>query len=143
MRWNELFESPITSENMFKHVIDAVIKVVPEAQEIWFHGSRARGDHSDSSDWDFLVVVPSLTVDRRVELGRVGNPLERVHPDADIQVATPDEAENSVTPLYWAKTEGEGRLIWSRLSEAPIADFQFIDRSNDPLKPVQKASPYQ
>ncbi len=41
-----------------KPVVDAILKVIPVAQEIWFHGSRATGSHRKNSDTDILVIVP-------------------------------------------------------------------------------------
>ena len=37
-------------------VKEAVLSVAPGAEIILF-GSRARGDHADDSDWDFLVLL--------------------------------------------------------------------------------------
>ena len=31
--------------------------------EVWFHGSRARGDHEADSDWDFVVVLDDAVED--------------------------------------------------------------------------------
>jgi predicted nucleotidyltransferase len=47
-------------ENMTRELLQkakaAVMAVEPEA-ELYLFGSRARGDHNEASDWDFLVLL--------------------------------------------------------------------------------------
>ena len=52
----------------FATVVSSLLRVTPDAEEIWLHGSRAIGEHRRTSDWDFVVFLPSLTPERRVEL---------------------------------------------------------------------------
>jgi predicted nucleotidyltransferase len=40
-------------------VKETVDKVIPEARVI-LYGSRARGDHREGSDWDFLILTPQV-----------------------------------------------------------------------------------
>jgi predicted nucleotidyltransferase len=88
-------------------VVANIIAAVPDAHEIWFHGSRAIGTHKSKSDWDFLVIVP-----------KYNNPseyidvIDRLHKIAskyknyDIQ---PSYANNIIARI----AKEEGRLLWS------------------------------
>jgi uncharacterized protein len=54
----------ITNE-LLRKAKAAVKEVEPEA-ELYLFGSRARGDHNDDSDWDFLVLLPGkIDYDRK------------------------------------------------------------------------------
>ena len=46
-----------TQKDKIQQVVDAVNSTGLPFKEIWFHGSRARGDNKRNSDWDFLVLV--------------------------------------------------------------------------------------
>lgn len=48
----------IINEKIISKVKDAVSSVIPDA-EIILYGSRARGDATEFSDWDFLVLSES------------------------------------------------------------------------------------
>ena len=48
----------VESYEYFDSAVNDIITAIPEATEIWFHGSRARGEGRSKSDWDILVVVP-------------------------------------------------------------------------------------
>jgi len=43
--------------DILQEIKDAVIAIEPEA-EVYLFGSRARGTHSEDSDWDVLVLLP-------------------------------------------------------------------------------------
>lgn len=98
-----------------------VRQVVPEAVEIWLHGSRARGDAKRTSDWDFIVVVPADTpTSRLIDLGARGGVLDvgmisgrRV----DIQAERYAEEARVCSVLYYAKREG--RRIFPRPPAGP------------------------
>jgi len=51
---------------ILKELKEAVIAIEPEA-EIYLFGSRARGTHSEDSDWDVLVLVPGKVDGKRKE----------------------------------------------------------------------------
>lgn len=88
-------------------VVADIIAAVPEAQEIWFHGSRARGTHKSRSDWDFLVIVPKYndTSDYIDVIDRLHN-IASEYKNYDIQ---PSYATNIIARI----AKEEGRLLWS------------------------------
>jgi predicted nucleotidyltransferase len=55
-RYDRLQEKSPEIERLFKEVQQAIHSVVPGA-EVILYGSRARGDGTPVSDWDFLVLV--------------------------------------------------------------------------------------
>lgn len=48
-------------------------RIVDELQpdQVWLFGSRARGEAHDSSDWDFLAVVPDTAPDHDLDTAEV------------------------------------------------------------------------
>jgi len=94
--------------NQAKNIINLIKSRIhnknPEAEIILF-GSRARGDYNANSDWDILILLNSLSVDRKLEKEyreeifeveiEVGEPISTF-------VFSKSEWENihSVTPLY-------------------------------------------
>jgi predicted nucleotidyltransferase len=90
-----------------KPVVDAILKVVPIAQEIWFHGSRATGKHRKNSDTDILVVVPDdLVGDQYLGVVRILQKLSRHFDNYDIQPTHPGYNIHLIA-------QEEGRLLWS------------------------------
>ena len=90
-----------------KPVVDAILKVIPVAQEIWFHGSRAIGKHRRNSDTDILVVVPDdLVGDQYLAVVRILQKLSSHFDNYDIQPT------KSGTNIHRVAQE-EGRLLWS------------------------------
>jgi len=45
---------------ILREIKEEVIAIEPEA-EIYLFGSRARGTHSDDSDWDVLILLPETS----------------------------------------------------------------------------------
>ena len=87
-------------------VVDAILKVMPTAQEIWFHGSRATGKHRKNSDTDILVVVPDdLVGDQYLGVVRILQKLSSHFDNYDIQPT------KSGANIYRMAQE-EGRLLW-------------------------------
>jgi predicted nucleotidyltransferase/GNAT superfamily N-acetyltransferase len=88
-------------------VVDAILKVLPVAQEIWFHGSRATGKHRRNSDTDILVVVPDdLVGDQYLGVVRILQKLSSHFDNYDIQ---PTKAETNIHRI----AQEEGKLLWS------------------------------
>ena len=88
-------------------VVDAILKVMPVAQEIWFHGSRATGKHRRNSDTDILVVVPDdLVGDQYLGVVRILQKLSSHFDNYDIQ---PAKAGTNIHRI----AQEEGRLLWS------------------------------
>jgi predicted nucleotidyltransferase len=94
-----------------KPVVDAILKVIPVAQEIWFHGSRATGKHRKNSDTDILVVVPDdLVGDQYLAVVRILQKLSTQFDNYDIQ---PTKLGTNIHRI----AQEEGQLLWSKTNE--------------------------
>jgi predicted nucleotidyltransferase len=120
------------SEKLFPKLIEDILQVVPEAKEIWFHGSRATGTHRRNSDWDILIVVDQDTLKDRNYLDIVISlrPLNAKYKNFDIQASNMKSFPGSV--LYWAREEG--RLLWkdSNVAESASGYIPSEKEKNDP-----------
>ena len=99
-------------EEVSKTVVDRIVAEFPEVERIILFGSRARGDARTDSDWDFLVVMPSLLrpTERGVAIRRVaripGKPM-------DFLVRTPQEVAKGF-PMFEDDIVREGRVLYDR-----------------------------
>ena len=94
-----------------KPVVDAIQKVLPVAQEIWFHGSRATGKHRKNSDTDILVIVPNdLVGDQYLAVVRILQKLSAHFDNYDIQ---PTKSGTNIHRI----AQEEGQLLWSTTNE--------------------------
>jgi predicted nucleotidyltransferase len=101
-----------------KPVTDAILKVMPVAQEIWFHGSRATGKHRKNSDTDILVIVPDdLVGDQYLGVVRILQKLSAHFDNHDIQ---PARAGSNIHRV----AQEEGQLLWSNRQDV---DENFAD----------------
>jgi predicted nucleotidyltransferase len=90
-----------------KPVVDAILKVIPVAQEIWFHGSRATGSHRKNSDTDILVIVPDdLVGDQYLAVVRTLQKLSSIFDNYDIQ---PTKSGTNIHRI----AQEEGQLLWA------------------------------
>ena len=106
-----------------RRVATEIKKRVPNTHSVYLHGSRARGDNADdSSDWDFLAVVPEKqhVAAAQVALGKTITPGKpRVLPvnvsrandenrwgDLDVNVCTHADFEGKSTVATNAAREG-------------------------------------
>jgi predicted nucleotidyltransferase len=112
-------------------VVDAILKVMPIAQEIWFHGSRATGKHRKNSDTDILVVVPDdLVGDQYLGVVRILQKLSSRFDNYDIQPTHPGYNIHLIA-------QEEGRLLWS--NKQGVAE-NFADGKNPGRKGLAKRS---
>jgi predicted nucleotidyltransferase len=94
-----------------KPVVDAIQRVLPVAQEIWFHGSRATGKHRKNSDTDILVIVPNnLVGDQYLAVVRNLQKLSAHFDNYDIQ---PTKSGTNIHRI----AQEEGQLLWSTTNE--------------------------
>jgi predicted nucleotidyltransferase len=81
-----------------------------KARQIVLFGSYARGDASDQSDVDLLVIEDEVT-DRAGEMVRLRRLLRPLRIPVDVLVYSSDEiarlAHQTGTALYWAMKEGK------------------------------------
>jgi predicted nucleotidyltransferase len=114
---------------LFERLVSDILKIAPDAYEIWFYGSRARGDHRPSSDYDILVIIPDAVVGGDfLDLQLALEKLSAKYNNFDVQ------ASHSWNMLSRSARE-EGRLIWKKesLSEIKISGpdprvKSYIDR---------------
>lgn len=104
--------SRLSNKTFLKQIKDAVCTVDPQA-DVYLFGSRARGDHRQYSDWDFLIltqqpVTPSLKESIRNQLfyvelssGKIISTIVRTRSEWD---------EYEVTDLYQNIREEGKRL---------------------------------
>jgi len=108
-----------------KPVVDAILKVIPVAQEIWFHGSRATGSHRKNSDTDILVIVPDdLVGDQYLGAVRILQKLSSHFDNYDIQ---PAKAGTNIHRI----AQEEGKLLWSKQG---VAESYLDELANTSLK---------
>jgi predicted nucleotidyltransferase len=113
-------KSSSVSEDNNKPLIDAVLNAVPQAQEIWLHGSRARGTARPDSDTDILVVVPNSVVgEAYLHIVKKLHSLSSQFDNYDIQ---PARAENYTAQI----AKEEGKLLWSSMNEDSVTDIHKL-----------------
>jgi predicted nucleotidyltransferase len=99
----------MTHATTLTSAVRALVQAAPNAEQIILFGSQARGDADDDSDWDFLVIEP--TVDNRArEMVRLRRALRPLRMAADVLVYSRAEVQHwscqPGTALYWATKEG-------------------------------------
>ena len=110
-----------------KLVTDAILKVMPIAQEIWFHGSRATGKQRRNSDTDILVVIPDDIVGSQyLAVVTTLQKLSSLFDNYDIQ---PTKSGRNIHRI----AQEEGKLLWSNKQD--MAEGKRIAR-----KPGQPAN---
>jgi hypothetical protein len=85
-------------------------ELVPEAESIYLHGSRATGTAKRNSDWDYVAFVPnSMPYQKWLAYQNADHPL---HADSgmDVQVLKHEHADDKGSTGWWAKQEG--RPVW-------------------------------
>jgi len=88
--------------------VDAILDVLPIAQEIWFHGSRAIGKHKRTSDTDILVVVPEDIVgESYLKVLRILQKLSSQYKGYDIQ---PSHSNSNIHLI----AKEEGKLLYKK-----------------------------
>jgi predicted nucleotidyltransferase len=96
--------------NKFERLVADILEIAPQAYEIWFYGSRARGDHKPSSDYDILVMIPdSIVGGDFLDLQLALEKLSAKYNNFDVQ------ASHSWNMISRSARE-EGRLIWKNKS---------------------------
>lgn len=129
--WGYLKQGVPEDKQLGKPVVDAILKVMPIAQEIWFHGSRATGKHRKNSDTDILVVVPDdLVGDQYLGVVRILQKLSSHFDNYDIQPTHPGYNIHLIA-------QEEGQLLWSNKQD--MAE-NFHDGRNPERKGLAKRS---
>ena len=94
----------VNEKNIASLIKSKIYKKNPDAEVILF-GSHARGEARNDSDWDILILLNSVTVDRRTE-----KEYREELFDIEIEIGQPIstfvfskndwESTHSITPLY-------------------------------------------
>jgi predicted nucleotidyltransferase len=96
-------------------VVDRAASAASGPAKLLIFGSYARGDATEDSDLDLLVIEPSF-VDKAEEYVRIRSAIGRLDIGVDLLLYTEEEfARRSAVPgtlPYWAKREG--RLVHER-----------------------------
>ena len=89
--------------------VETLAKIAPNAEQILLFGSYARGQASEDSDLDFLVIQPTVE-NRAHEMVRLRRALRPLRFPADVLVYSRAEVNQwghqPGTALYWALREG-------------------------------------
>ena len=78
---------------------------MPEDAKVMLFGSRARGDYSDNSDWDLLILLDRTGTVTVSELGELSYPFYDLGAELDIEInpgiyTRDDWAKRKNTPFY-------------------------------------------
>jgi len=99
----------MTDSETLASAVQALTRAAPLAEQIYLFGSRARGDDTADSDYDFLVIESELG-NRASEMVRLRRALRPLRIAADVLVYSRDEVrrwgDQPGTALYWALKEG-------------------------------------
>lgn len=113
-------------KKLFPRLVNDVLQVVPNAIEIWFHGSRATGKHRQNSDWDIQVIVPDdVRGGPYIDVNIALQELEKRYPNFDIQ-------PGHIGDLVNRNAREEGQLLWS------VANENFADGKKPGRKGLAK-----
>ena len=101
--------------DLVAYIVEKIVREVTPRQIILF-GSRSRGQETESSDLDLLVVQDSgrsnRQVRRQIELLLWGRQFS-----VDLIVATPEQVDRNVAdgnPFYTRHILGEGKVLYER-----------------------------
>ena len=97
-------------EDMIKRLVDAF-----QPERIYLFGSRARGEETDDSDYDLLLVIKSSSRPRYKREQDAFRILNGVGASKDVIVLTHDEFESklSVVTSLPATVQREGKLVYA------------------------------
>ncbi|MBC7620224.1 MAG: nucleotidyltransferase domain-containing protein [Candidatus Saccharibacteria bacterium] len=99
----------MTQTTTLTSAVQALIEAAPDTEQIILFGSQARGDANAGSDWDFLVIEPTVE-NRAREMVRLRRALRPLRLAADVLVYSRAEvnewSQQPGTALYWAAKEG-------------------------------------
>ncbi|MEM4004801.1 MAG: nucleotidyltransferase domain-containing protein [Desulfurococcaceae archaeon] len=93
----------VKKEEMFKRFIDTLCRS-SSVKEVYLVGSRARGDHKPSSDFDIVVVTENVDI---IDVAEHVSSLRKEPVPLDIIVLRSEDLEN---PLYKEMLRNKRRL---------------------------------
>lgn len=86
------------SSTLNKEVMEVASRLHEElnAEAVWLFGSHARGDATEDSDYDFLVIVPQSTEERYERAVRARRTVSNIRIPKDVIVLTRAEWERDL-----------------------------------------------
>jgi len=104
----------VKKDKILEEIIARLVQVF-QLERIYLFGSRARGDETDESDYDLLLVVKSSNLPRYKREQQAFRALNGVGASKDVIVLTRDEFERKLTVITSlpATVEREGKLVYA------------------------------
>jgi predicted nucleotidyltransferase len=101
-------------EKLLKDIVNGILEVT-QPEKIILFGSYARGEASEGSDIDILIIQPS-NLPRYKRSTPIRLALKGLFPSKDIVVYTPEEVEEwkSASTSFIASVLREGKVLYER-----------------------------
>jgi len=101
-------------ENLLRDIVQRILKVA-QPEKIILFGSHARGEATEESDLDILIIQPS-DLPRYKRSTPVRLALRGLFPSKDIVIYTPEEVKDweSASTSFIASALQEGRVLYER-----------------------------
>ena len=101
-------------ENLLENIVQRILEVT-QPEKIILFGSYARGEATERSDIDLLIIQPS-NLPRYKRSTPIRLALKELFPSKDIVVYTPEEVEEwkSASTSFIASVLREGRVLYER-----------------------------
>lgn len=89
----------LNRDNIIDHIRHISAKLLPEGTSVFLFGSQARGDYSDNSDWDLLILLNKKGSLGITDRGQYTFPIYELGAEMDIEI----------NPVIYTETEWEKR----------------------------------
>lgn len=101
-------------ENLLRDIVQRILKVA-QPEKIVLFGSYARGEATEESDLDLLIIQPS-DLPRYKRSTPVRLALRGLFPSKDVVIYTPEEVKEweSASTSFIASALREGRILYER-----------------------------
>jgi len=101
-------------ENLLSDIVQRILKVA-QPEKIILFGSYARGEATEASDLDLLIIQPS-DLPRYKRSTPVRLALRGLFPSKDVVIYTPEEVKEweSASTSFIASALREGRILYER-----------------------------
>lgn len=97
---------------ILKNIVSVLAKVLPGGSSAYIFGSQARGDYSDKSDWDFLILLKGNDSLNLSDRGNYSLPIYMLGAELGVDI----------NPVFYTDKE------WERRSMTPFYKNVIRDR---------------